>query len=102
MLSFFHCEFYRYQILDKGCDLSVHTHCCTEIRPIHHAITKTEWCPYSSGLYFFLVFHVVAAMLSLYYLMINPQGLSEGANIRYCNIHNWLHNGNMDIMLLLV
>ena len=33
--------------------------------------------------------------------MINPEGLSEDANIRYCNIP-WLHNGNMGIMLLLV
>ena len=31
--------------------------------------------------------------------MINPHGLLEGVNIRYCNIP-WLHSGHMGIMLL--
>ena len=33
--------------------------------------------------------------------MINPQDLSEGDNIRYCNIP-WLHNENMGLLLFLV
>ena len=39
-------------------------------------------------------------MLSLLVLLVNPQGLSEGDTIRYCNIH-WLHNETMGLMSFL-
>ena len=43
---------------------------------------------------------MLSLLVLLRLLLVNPQGLSEGDTIRYCNIH-WLHNETLGLMSFL-